>query len=82
MQTFGQQHVDLLRLDIEGAEYDVLELLPEMRLRPTQLVIDFHHHIPPNHIAQTERALALLHSLGYRIYARGPSGRSYSLVLM
>lgn len=82
MQSFGQQHVDLLRLDIEGAEYDVLSALPHTPLRPTQLVIDFHHHLPPNTLDRTERALHDLHSVGYRIFARGQSGRSYSLALM
>jgi hypothetical protein len=82
MQTFGQRHVDLLRLSIDGAEYEVLDMLPQVALRPGQLVVDFHHHLPPNTIAHTERALQQLHAIGYRIYARGQNGRSYSLVLM
>jgi hypothetical protein len=82
MQSFGHQHIDLLRLDMEGAEYDVVRALPLTQLRPTQLVIDFHHHLPPNNISQTEQALQELNALGYRIYARDPTGRSYSLALM
>jgi hypothetical protein len=82
MQSFGHQHIDLLRLDMEGAEYDVVRTMPLIALRPTQLVIDFHHHVPPNNIGHTEQALQELHALGYRIYARGATGRSYSLALM
>jgi hypothetical protein len=82
MQSFGPHHIDLLRLDMEGAEYDVVRALPLMDLRPSQLVIDFHHHYPPNSIADTEQALQELHAIGYRIYARDPNGRSYSLALM
>lgn len=82
MQSFGHQHIDLLRLDMEGAEYDVVRTLTRIDLRPTQLVIDFHHHVPPNTIDHTEQALEALHTIGYRIYARGATGRSYSLVLM
>jgi hypothetical protein len=82
MQSFGYQHIDLLRLDMEGAEYDVLRALTRIEMRPTQLVIDFHHHLPPNHIDHTEQALQELHAIGYRIYARGATGRSYSLALM
>lgn len=81
-QSFGHQHIDLLRLDMEGAEYDVVRALPLIDLRPTQLVIDFHHHLPPNNIGNTEQALQELNSIGYRIYAREATGRSYSLVLM
>ena len=82
MQSFGHRHIDLLRLDMEGAEYEAVPVLSRMALRPTQLVIDFHHHLPPNNIGQTEDALHELHLLGYRIYARDANGRSYSLALM
>ena len=82
MQSFGHEHVDLLRLDIDGAEYEVIRELALTSLRPTQILIEFHHHVPPHNIIDTEKALQKLHTLGYRIFARGLTGRSYSLALM
>lgn len=82
MQSFGQHHIDLLRLNIHGAEYEVVRSLTRTSLRPTQIVVDFHHHVAPHSIVDTEHALQQLHALGYRIYARTQTGRRYSLALM
>jgi hypothetical protein len=82
MQGFGHGHIDLLRLDLEGAEYRAIGLLCESTLRPCQLLIEFHHHLPGVSLEQTERALAQLNELGYRIFDCESSGRSYSLALV
>ena len=43
MNTFGHSHIDILKLDIEGAEYDVLEDWIERKWFPfTQLLVEFH----------------------------------------
>jgi Methyltransferase FkbM domain len=82
MQGFGHAHIDLLRLDLEGGEYAAIGALRESTLRPCQLLIDFHHHLPRLTLDQTERALQQLNELGYRIFDCEGSGRSYSLALV
>jgi FkbM family methyltransferase len=42
----GHDRVDLLKLDIEGAEYAVLEHLLRLQLLPRILVVEFHHFEP------------------------------------
>jgi FkbM family methyltransferase len=42
MAELGHDRVDLLKLDIEGAEYDVLDSLLETAVRPQVLCVDFH----------------------------------------
>ena len=43
MQTFGHDHLDILKLDIEGSEYDVLEHWIQKKWFPmTQLLVEFH----------------------------------------
>jgi hypothetical protein len=82
MQQFDQRHIDLLRLDLEGAEYSAIDALAQTALRPCQLVVDFHHHMPHCSFTQTERALAQLNDLGYRIFDCHASGKEYSLALV
>ena len=82
MQTFGHSHIDLLRLDIEGAEYAALDALTRTELRPCQLVVEFHHHLPELTIDHTEAALDRLEALGYRIFSLASGGRSCSLALL
>jgi FkbM family methyltransferase len=42
MKEFGHERLDLLKLDIEGAEYAVLDSLLEARIIPTVLCVDVH----------------------------------------
>jgi hypothetical protein len=82
MLQLDQRHVDLLRLDLEGAEYSAIDALAESALRPCQLVVEFHHHMPHCSFTQTERALGQLNELGYRIFDCHASGQEYSLALL
>jgi hypothetical protein len=82
MRQRGHRHIDLLRLDLEGAEYAAIAALVKSELRPCQLIVDFHHHLPSLSLAQTERALTQLNELGYRIFDCQPSGHEYSLALV
>jgi hypothetical protein len=82
MRSFGHRHVDLLRLDLDGAEYAAIDALAQTQLRPCQLVVGFHHGKPQRSVAQTERALMQLNELGYRIFDCQASGQQYSLALV
>ena len=42
-QEFGHQTIDLLKMDIEGAEYDVIDNLEEQEVEINQILIEFHH---------------------------------------
>jgi FkbM family methyltransferase len=41
-RELGHDHVDLLKLDIEGAEYEVLDSIFAADIRPRLLCVDFH----------------------------------------
>lgn len=79
MQRLGHHHIDLLKLDVEGAEYDVLDTLP---VAPRQLLIEFHHRFRSISINQTRRAIRRLRMDGYRIVAVADSGREVSFLKM
>ena len=40
MRELGHDHIDLLKMDIEGAEYAVLDAMLASPLRPGQLLVD------------------------------------------
>ena len=42
MRELGHDHIDLLKLDIEGAEYDVIDDLVTCGIRPRVLCVEFH----------------------------------------
>src|SRR5215204_3500769 len=47
MKQNQHQHIDLLKLDIEGAEYEVLEQILRQRIPVRQLLVEFHDGILP-----------------------------------
>lgn len=77
----GQQHVDLLKLDIGGAEYDVLASMLGSFLRPNQLLVEFHHRYAQFRASDTERTLQSLRSAGYKLFSVSEGLREYSLLL-
>lgn len=60
-------HIDLLKMDIEGAEYGVLGEICEKQLPIKQICVEFHHFRPGYQIRQTRQALRQLAQIGYRV---------------
>lgn len=80
MQSLGHEHIDLLKIDIEGAEYGVIDDLIKSKIPVRQLLVEFHHRFPTIGPAKTRRAIALLKQHGYRIFAVSPSCNEYALL--
>lgn len=59
MSRHGHEHIDLLKMDIEGAEGQVLEALIESPIRPTVLCIEYDQpEAPWSLVARIRRLLA------------------------
>ncbi len=68
MKQNGHDHIDLLKLDIEGCEYEVIDHLLKYRLAIQQLSVEFHHGtLPAIRRSQTIRTILRLVSSGYRL---------------
>ena len=68
MQQNGHVHIDLLKLDIEGCEYEVIDDLLMRRLQVRQLAVEFHHGVLPGfRRSQTIRSMLRLIGRGYRL---------------
>jgi FkbM family methyltransferase len=71
---------DLIKLDIEGAEYAVLADVLESGFRPRQILVEFHHRWPEVGARRTRDALALLRRQGYRIVDVADNGMEYTFL--
>jgi FkbM family methyltransferase len=80
LRELGHERVELLKLDIEGSEYEVLDDLIATVPLPRQLMIEFHHGIGGVTLEQTERSLDRLQAAGYRVFEARTTGREFSLV--
>lgn len=81
MRDLGHTSIDVLKMDIEGAEYEVLDDLLDERLPVRQILVEFHHRFPGVGVERTKRAVANLNAAGYRIFAASESGEEYSFIL-
>lgn len=73
-------HVDVLKLDIEGSEYDVLDQLCAERTLVNQLLVEFHHQLQPIPYRRTRDTVERLRSVGYRVFNVADNGREISLI--
>ena len=74
--------VDVLKLDIEGAEYEVLTQAARAGwLEPvSQLLVEFHHFLPGLHPRQTRDAIRMLQELGFEVAWVGRTNHEYLFV--
>lgn len=80
MVELGHDHIDVLKLDIEGAEYAVVPDMLECGIFPRQILVEVHHHFQTVDIAQTKLLLKQLNDAGYQIFDIGASWHDYSLL--
>jgi len=67
MRRLGHARIDILKIDIEGEEYAVIEDLVKERIPVQQILIEFHHRLSSIGTGKTRRVLSLLHEYGMRI---------------
>lgn len=81
MQKLGHAQVDLLKIDVEGAEYDILAGFDGDGCPPKQLLVEYHHRFPGIGKQRTADSIAALRQLGYRIFGISETGREVCFVL-
>ena len=76
----GHARIALLKVDVEGAEDDILAGMLAAGLRPAQLLVEFHHRFPGLGRARTESAVAALRAAGYRLAFIADTGREFTFL--
>ena len=64
MSRNGDSAIDLLKMDIEGFEYDIIDRFLDQRVPVRQLLVEFHPWLRPG---RTWKTIVRLHRAGYRI---------------
>ena len=80
-KELGHSHIDVLKMDIEGAEYGVINsLIRESLLRPNMILVEFHHRFKGLTKQNTEDAVNQLRQTGYKIADISISGREMCFI--
>jgi FkbM family methyltransferase len=80
MSMLGHDAIDMLKMDIEGCEYAVVGQLAGTRLRPGQMLVEFHHGFYGFTPAQTHAAVSTLRAIGYEVFWVSDRGLEYGFV--
>jgi hypothetical protein len=67
-------------MDIEGAEYEVIEDILSSHVPISQVLIEFHHRFSDIGIGKTRSAVSRLNEAGYRIFNVSASGEEISFI--
>ncbi len=87
MKSFGDiikelkyEKIDVLKMDIEGAEYDVLPDILKNDISIQQILIEFHHRLFSNGNKRTKEIVELLKNRGFDLFAISKYGEELSFV--
>ncbi len=78
MRDLSHDRIDLLKMDVEGFEYEVLQSMLETSIRPAQIAVEFHHRMYGYAPAATNEAVLALRQNGYFLFHVSDTGREYS----
>ena len=80
MEMLGHTEIDVLKMDIEGAEYGVIENLLAEGVRVHQLLVEFHHRKPWIGVEKTVAAAESLSRAGFRLFHISPAGEEWAFI--
>jgi len=80
MVELGHKNIDLLKMDIEGAEYEVIDDFIAGGIKPKQILIEFHHRFKTVGVDKTIKAVNKLREYGYRVFHVSKTGEEISFI--
>jgi FkbM family methyltransferase len=80
MQELGHSRLDVLKMDIEGEEYTVIDDVLSSPIAIDQILIEFHHRWPEIGPKRTRHCVEQLRAAGFRLFNVSSNGEEYSFL--
>ncbi len=80
IKEFNHTRIDILKMDIEGAEYDVIDDILNSTIIIDQILVELHHRFPGISVEMTKRFVEKMNSFGYKISKISQSREEYSFL--
>ncbi len=80
MRELGHNRIDVLKMDIEGAEYAVMLDLMRDRIEIGQILVEFHHRLSSIGVKNTRRMLHEFDDYGMDVCHVSPRADVFTLI--
>jgi FkbM family methyltransferase len=80
VKSLGTRRIDVLKMDIEGAEYDLLTSIVECPISIRQLLIEFHHRSGVKPLSATVKSVEFLRSHGFQLFHVSGTSSEFSFM--
>ena len=82
LTELGHLKIDLLKIDIEGTEYLIIDDIIGLNVPVTQIAIEFHHRFRGMGVKKTNIAIRKLREHGYKLIAVSDSFEEFTFLKM
>jgi FkbM family methyltransferase len=80
VEKLGHKNIDVLKMDIEGSEYEVLDSILDSKVSITQILIEFHERFFADGKDKTIDIIKKMRKNGYEIFAISDSFEEVSFI--
>lgn len=80
MEEHGHSHIDVLKIDIEGAEYDVVADLLQSSIQVRQILVEIHDRLFDRGYLKSQRMIGQLRKAGFELFGISKSFEELSFV--
>lgn len=80
LRDLGHERLDVLKLDVEGSEFEALPDLIASGIAVEQLLVEIHYHFPSRSFAEGLRLIRRLQEFGLECASVSPRGLEFSFV--
>jgi FkbM family methyltransferase len=78
--SLGSPTIDILKIDVEGAEYDLIPSIIQCPVPIKQLMIEFHHRIGIGSLEATVKSVQQLRSSGFQLFHVSETSSEFSFL--
>lgn len=80
LKELKHNKIDILKMDIEGSEYEVIKDILNSKIYPHQILIEFHHRLEKDGIKKLKDCVKNLNMFGYKLFNISNTYEEYSFI--
>lgn len=80
MRENSHSHIDLLKMDVEGSEYSVIDNILKENISIKQICVEVHHRFSGMGIGKTQKMVQELNKKGFYIVAISDTKEEYTFI--